>query len=99
MRPQNRLQRRYKIIMIVGIIVAIVCQVLKILLSTPSWAYGTLDTLTPWCALFHPFSLHLCHKVGAGGAEGRPPERARENKRGHTEGAGEDKGRLAQAPW
>jgi len=34
MIPQDRLQRRYKIIMIVGIIVAIVCQALKILLST-----------------------------------------------------------------
>jgi hypothetical protein len=42
----RRLQRRYRIIMILGIIVAIVCQILKILLSTPSWAYGTLDTLT-----------------------------------------------------
>jgi hypothetical protein len=46
MMPKNKLQRRYKIIMIVGIIVAIVCQILKILLSTPNWAYGTLDTLT-----------------------------------------------------
>jgi hypothetical protein len=44
--PEDRLQRRYKIIMIVGIIVAIICQILKILLSTPSWAYGTLDTFT-----------------------------------------------------
>ena len=34
MVSQDRLQRRYKIIMIVGIVVAIVCQVLKILPST-----------------------------------------------------------------